>query len=253
MADASLDDFFAKKDKSKKKSKSSKVTPGDILAKSDEPVKKEKKSKKDKENTQTSSEKTDSGTPLVTEEKWKDVEEEVEKDYSGLRIANLQISEKEVAVESEDGGENAEGDEDEDGETVREKKDPSGQKPWRPSDGGKAQEKSAPVVEDAPPPAKEEPKTGGKYISPGMRAAAAAGTTPGGPTVPSHLRRKKNAPNLRSEEEFPTLGGGAPQGWPNDGDSRSFERVQSGGRHMDDPNKPSQQVSTGNKFSALQD
>lgn len=54
MADASLDDFFAKKDKSKKKSKSSKMTPSDIIAKTDEPTKK-KKTKKDKEKTQTSS------------------------------------------------------------------------------------------------------------------------------------------------------------------------------------------------------
>ena len=47
MADSSLDDFFAKKDKSKKKSKS-KMTPTDVLAKADEGPKKEKK-KKDKE------------------------------------------------------------------------------------------------------------------------------------------------------------------------------------------------------------
>ena len=54
MADSSLDDFFAKKDKSKKKSKSSKLTPDDILSKTDELVKKEKKSKKDKSKSQTS-------------------------------------------------------------------------------------------------------------------------------------------------------------------------------------------------------
>lgn len=53
MEDASLDDFFAKKDKSKKKSKSSKLASGDILEKTDEPVKKEKK-KKVKEKSQTS-------------------------------------------------------------------------------------------------------------------------------------------------------------------------------------------------------
>lgn len=45
MDDSSLDDFFAKKDKSKKKSKSSKIVVGDTLEKADEPVKKEKKKK----------------------------------------------------------------------------------------------------------------------------------------------------------------------------------------------------------------
>lgn len=47
MADSSLDDFFAKKDKSKKKSKS-KMTPVDALANPEEGPKKVKK-KKDKE------------------------------------------------------------------------------------------------------------------------------------------------------------------------------------------------------------
>jgi hypothetical protein len=48
MEDSSLDDFFAKKDKTKKKNKS-KLTPSDILAQQETGVKKTKK-KKDKEN-----------------------------------------------------------------------------------------------------------------------------------------------------------------------------------------------------------
>lgn len=42
----SLDDFFAKKDKSKKKGKA-KITPGDILAKQEEKPKKKTKKKTD--------------------------------------------------------------------------------------------------------------------------------------------------------------------------------------------------------------
>ena len=52
MADSSLDDFFAKKDKSKKKGKS-KVTPNDLLEK--QKVKKKKATsvkKKEESNTQ---------------------------------------------------------------------------------------------------------------------------------------------------------------------------------------------------------
>lgn len=69
-----------------------------------------------------------------------------------------------------------------------------------------------PNVEETP---KEEskPAVTGKYIPPSQRAAAAAGASGGstpGPTVPAHIRKKKNAPNLRSEEDFPTLGGGLP-------------------------------------------
>lgn len=64
MDEASLDDFFAKKDKSKKKSKSSKITPDDILSKGDELSKKEKK-KKEKEKSQSSTNVTKQidGTP----------------------------------------------------------------------------------------------------------------------------------------------------------------------------------------------
>lgn len=47
MTDSSLDDFFAKKDKSKKKTKS-KLSSTDVLAKPDETPRKAKK-KKDKE------------------------------------------------------------------------------------------------------------------------------------------------------------------------------------------------------------
>ena len=49
MADSSLDDFFAKKDKSKKKGKS-KVTPNDLLEKQKVKKKKATSEKKKKEN-----------------------------------------------------------------------------------------------------------------------------------------------------------------------------------------------------------
>lgn len=47
MADSSLDDFFAKKDKSKKKSKS-KMTPADVLSGGDEGKKAKKKKAQEK-------------------------------------------------------------------------------------------------------------------------------------------------------------------------------------------------------------
>lgn len=43
--------------------------------------------------------------------------------------------------------------------------------------------------------------------------AAGASGTPAGPTIPAHIRgRKKVAPNIKSEEDFPTLGGGPAPG-----------------------------------------
>lgn len=255
MEEASLDDFFAKKDKSKKKSKSSKVIASDILETTDEPVKKDKK-KKVKEKTQTSTNtKSDSNTIGITEEEWKEVEEEAEKDYSGLRIANLQVTEKENEETEEQTEENVE-EEDDDGEGKK-KRDTGQQGPWVKSDNVQQPPVTPkPAVEPQPEetPKEESKPTTGKYIPPSQRGAAAAGgggATPG-PTIPAHLRRKKAAPNLRSEEDFPTLGGG-PMPVQQDSDPRSFERVQHGVRQLDDPTKSSQQLSLGNKFSALQD
>lgn len=253
MADSSLDDFFAKKDKSKKKSKSSKVAAGDILPKAEDESKKKDKKKKVKEKSQTSTKETDNaeGNTIVRgeEDEWKEVEEEKEVDYSGLRIANLQVSEKEGEESEEQGADNAEEDE-EDGEG-REKREGQ-QGPWKAS----SQSTVTPteVMAEEPPKPKEESKPTGKYIPPGQRAAAAAaasGATPS-PTVPSHLRKKKVAPNIKSEEDFPTLGGAPGKPQP-DSDPRSFEKVQHGGRQMEDPSKVMQQLSLGNKFSALQD
>lgn len=251
MADSSLDDFFAKKDKSKKKSKSSKITPNDLTkAATDEPVKKEKKSKKEKDsaNTQTSN---NSKTIGLTEEEWKEVEEEKEKDYTGLRIANLQVAEGGDSAEEETGEQEEEGEEGEDGE-MKERKDRGEQGPWKGS-SAPAQTSSTtppPVPVDEKP--KEDSKPTGKYIPPSQRGAAGAAGSGAGPTIPTHLRKlKKNAPNLTSEEDFPTLGGGLQPGGPLDSDTRSFERVQHGGsRQMDDKKT---ELSLGNKFSALQE
>ena len=81
----------------------------------------------------------------------------------------------------------------------------------------------APAEEPPEPKEDSTPKGPAKYIPPAQRAAAAAAArgespaTQSGPTIPAHLRgRKKAAPNLTSEEDFPTLGGGAPPPQPQD-------------------------------------
>lgn len=269
MADSSLDDFFAKKDKSKKKSKSSKLTPDDILSKTDELVKKEKKSKKDKSKSQTSKTTEDNIVTGVIDPaedaEWLEVEDEQEKDYTGLRIANLQVSEKQEDTGDEEVAEENE-EEDEDGE-AKEKKDTGQQGPWNvkstPAPATIAQGEKQPraPVEEAPAPKEDSTaKAPAKYIPPAQRAAAAAAArgespaTPSGPTIPAHLRgRKKAAPNITSEEDFPTLGGGAPPPQPQDSDTRSFEKVQYGGRQTEDPTRLREQLSVANKYAALQD
>lgn len=248
MEDSSLDDFFAKKDKTKKKNKS-KLTPSDILAQQEAGIKKSKK-KKDKENEAQSEERKVTND----DEEWVDFEQETETDYSGLRIQNLQISNK----EEEDGEEEVnENENEEDGETKEKREAVSG--PWH-----KSQQSTQPVhvaptaVPEPPPPEPETPKEDkpklGKYVPPGARAGGQSAS--GTPTRPTP-RRKKTAPNLHSEDDFPTLGGGnTPEikSWGSSSESRGdFEKVQSGGRNIDDSNKVSQQLSLGNRYSSLQD
>lgn len=61
-------------------------------------------------------------------------------------------------------------------------------------------------MEKEPPPPKETPKPTGKYIPPGVRRAmdSGAGGLPGAKIGPG---RRKKAPNVMSEEDFPSLSG----------------------------------------------
>lgn len=246
MEDSSLDDFFAKKDKTKKKNKS-KLTPSDILAQQETGVKKTKK-KKDKENEDVSEERKATND----DENWVDFEQETETDYSGLRIQNLQITNKDGEEEEEETNEN---EDEEDGETRQKKEELSG--PWNKSTQPQSSQPAQIAMPEPPPPepepAKEDEPKPRKYVPPGARAGGSSSVTPSRLTA----RRKKTAPNLHSEDDFPTLGGGGAsdvRSWGNNSDSRGdFEKVQSGGRNIDDSTKVNQQLTLGNRYSSLQD
>jgi len=75
--------------------------------------------------------------------------------------------------------------------------------------------------EPEPPKPVEEPaqKPTGKYVPPSMRRAmdgSSPASSMGGGYGTSRSRLKKTAPNLTSEDDFPTLGGGP--GMPRDMD-----------------------------------
>lgn len=240
MADTSLDDFFAKKDKSKKKKKGHKFTADDILAKQNEEVKKPEEKIPERQmisNVSNDNTTAPSASELRKEqdEQWDDFVEE--KDYSGLKIQNLQIAEEEAAREAEEAAREAEENEDggEDGEG------PAG--PWKPVSS------TAPVVQQSTPPPEEVkielPNTkGGKYIPPSMRGQPATPTASAGPKP---RRGKKSAPKLDSEEDFPTLGGPPPpDAFIDDG---TYEKVRSGGRQLGE--SAAERLELGNKFASL--
>ena len=78
------------------------------------------------------------------------------------------------------------------------------------------------ISEPEPPKPVEEPaqKPTGKYVPPSMRRGMDGGSAPsslvGSVYGNARSRFKKTAPNLTSEDDFPTLGGGP--GYPRDMD-----------------------------------
>ena len=70
------------------------------------------------------------------------------------------------------------------------------------------------IISAAPAPAEESksdttPARSGKYVPPSLRGAMSASGSSDSPAATRSVpRKKKAAPNLHSEEDFPTLGGG---------------------------------------------
>ncbi|KAK7482352.1 hypothetical protein BaRGS_00026371 [Batillaria attramentaria] len=234
MADSSLDDFFAKKDKSKKKSKS-KMTPVDVLSKADETQKVKKKKAQEKPGglglatSETTTKKDEE------DEEWKDFEEQKEVDYSGLRIHTLQIRED----EEKDAGDSDEQGEGEDGEERRE----GATGPWN-----KSTATPSPAAAPAPVPEPEEKKENTapkKYVPPAQRMAA----------LNPIKRGKKEAPNIQSEEDFPTLGGmpGGPSGSSSAWGAKKYEDSGAGDIESNPGQRRGVNLSLENKYAALQD
>ncbi|KAL8570195.1 hypothetical protein ACOMHN_030990 [Nucella lapillus] len=247
MADSSLDDFFAKKDKSKKKSKS-KMMSVDALAKAEEPKKVKKKKEKEQpgglglSTTEDTSRKAD-------DDQWEDFAEQKEVDYTGLRIHTLQVKQGEdkESAESDCEGEGGEREEGRDGTSG----------PWNTSTSTSTTTTAPPVAPAAvaaPPTEPEEKKENTapkKYVPPAQRNAAASSTSASNPIS---RRCNKKAPNIQSEVDFPTLGGGPPvssgAAW---GGNRRYEDSGAGDIESNPGSRRGVNLSLENKFAALQD
>ncbi|XP_070536830.1 protein CDV3 homolog [Ptychodera flava] len=253
MEDKALDDFFAKKDK-KKKSKAKFTTTDEIAKKlqdgGQQPVRKKKEKEKSSTLTSTSQPAASSETeqtqeererPQVVEKKdeeeWKEYDEPEEKDYSGLRIQALQIGAG--AEQDEDAAEPEEYDEE--GELIVKPKD-TATGPWKMVEATSAPAPATPT-ETAPEPAVSKPS--GVYRPPGARLAA---------SQPMPLPRrgvKAKAPDLQSEQQFPTLLASLEK-QPSDTSDKYFERVTRGGRATDNiPGSQGPKLDLENKYAAL--
>jgi len=198
---ADLDNFFAKRDK--KKLKGPKVySPEEMAKRLEENERKEEKAVQQavteahiqvKKET-PKEDRAETPEPIIeVKDEWKDFEEKQQVDVSDLKVGNLNLSDEE--------NDGSDADCDEDGNNADGKKDSV----WS------VEPKAKPSVCDAVDLAMEEGNdvkatvaavraSEAKYVPP--RAAAEMAAMP----LPRGGRRKKNAPDLKSEEAFPTLG-----------------------------------------------
>lgn len=248
---AGLDDFFAKRDKGKKKKKD-KFTPAELLEKQAEQVEAGESEAAAGATPQepaqpwgamvsepaaggepAQAEADEVVTPAPAGEEWRDFDEDTP-DYSGLRVQNMQLSAPEANGDEEDEAEEEEGAEG------------AAPGPWK-----DVQAPAAAAPAPAAAAAEEEAAlpgvAAGRYVPPSLRNRPAAGAVPtrGG-------KRNKAAPNIGSQDDFPTLGDRPPSEEAGALKAAGFERVsqQKGGARYAE--EQSSRIELGNKFGALQ-
>ncbi|XP_019630089.1 PREDICTED: protein CDV3 homolog [Branchiostoma belcheri] len=252
----SLDDFFAKKDKSKGKKKKGKIST-DVLAKELEGPGKKKATKKKKEK----GEKVDKGpskegSPVEEDADWIQIEEPGEKDYSGLRIASLNISEQ--RQEEQEPSPEEEQEYDEAGEPLP-PRESAQQGPWKMLSGGEQPSAVAEAPPPEPSPAPAPAAAGAapsKYIPPSLRAAMAAQESRATPSWSGRQRGSRAPPEITSEQHFPSLAASLQDKPPGMGqrraaeENRQFSTVTRGARGVGGPEKNAP-LETQNPYAAL--
>ncbi|XP_017893453.1 protein CDV3 homolog [Ceratina calcarata] len=236
---ADLDDFFAKKDRKKAKGKKF-TTTEEIAKKLEETGKRLVKKSKDKPLNPEGEE----TLQTEDEDEWREFEEE-KKDYTGLKIGNLTVNE---SVDAESDDEKGTGDNSSDGESGEGGTKHSG--PWKKPELAPQPE----VIETAPPPLPPVTSSGSSYKPPHLRVQ---------PSAPSPRPRAKNiAPDIHSEEYFPTLNTKQQQSNEPVGpwgrrkrDEGTFEEVRNRGGSrsysVQDAQAQAPKLSLGNKYGAL--
>ncbi|XP_076647017.1 protein CDV3 homolog [Halictus rubicundus] len=239
---ADLDDFFAKKDRKKAKGKKF-TTTEEIAKKMEETGKRLGKSKmKDKPMNPE----VEEIQQTEDEDEWREFEEE-KKDYTGLKIGNLTLNE---SLDAETDDEKATEDNSSDGESGE-----GGGKhlgPWKKTDLPPQPQPEVVEPAVAPPPQPAVTSKGSSYKPPHLRNVQPVAASP-------RPRGKNIAPDIHSEEYFPTLNSKQPSNEPNGPwgrrkrDEGVFEEVRNkGGTRLYVPEQTqAPKLTLGNKYGAL--
>ncbi|KAL6261802.1 protein CDV3 homolog [Pogonomyrmex barbatus] len=235
-----LDDFFAKKDR--KKAKGKKFATTDEVAKKLEET--GKRIEKPKPKEKPANPEGEESQHTEDEDEWKEFEEE-KKDYSGLKIGVLTVND---SIDAESDDERGTFEISSDGESGEGGTKYTG--PWKKPD---LPPEAPEVVPTPPAPPAAAASTGSSYKAPHLRNQ---------PTFASPRPRGRNvAPDINSEEYFPTLNakpqqnnGSSPWGRRRR-DEGVFEEVRNrgGSRSYNVPDSQAQtpKLSLGNKYGAL--
>lgn len=248
---ADLDDFFAKKDRKKTKTKKF-ATPDELVKKLEDTTKKnEVKPRKEShsllQSTQSDGVEIESGDQLHAaaseEDEWKEFEEEERKDYTGLKIQNLQLNDDDYYSGSD--GDGGDGDGDGDDKEGAWKKLSGGEK------GGSSAESKLKNNTESESAAKAKAglaaSSTGRYVSPALRQQQSSLLAP--------VRLKKDAlPDINNQEYFPTLGDAKKEELRKKKNEPAFEEVRQGARYQRSSDLPTNApVSIGNRYNSLAD
>lgn len=246
---ADLDDFFAKKDKKRSKTSSKKfTTPEDLVKKIEDPTAKKTETKPRKEQPQQSQQfprldgtgEENPNSIEVHEDEWKEFEEEERKDYTGLKIGQLQINDDDHSGTDGDGGEDGDGENGDNGEKRK-----TG--PWRKmnatSTSTSTSVSATTTATNVPEPQNQEKSK--LYITPALRNQQAL----------KPIRIRKGAlPDINDEEYFPTLGATKVEEIKKKKNDAGFEEVKHGGRFQRSSDLPTNApVTIGNRYNSLAD
>ncbi|EDS45212.1 conserved hypothetical protein [Culex quinquefasciatus] len=247
---ADLDDFFAKKDRKKKGTVKKFATPEEMAKVIEDTTKKatEVKPRKvtpaavvgsstsggDGAAAEGSGEQKAAPAPVV-EEEWKEFEEE-RKDYSGLKLTQLNITEEEYQQGHYGGDDGGATPRENDGErTGADRAEQKAGAAWKKpgADGGDQQQQQTAAAALAAAPR----AASSLYVSPAMKNLRVKG-------------KKGVAPDLKNEEFFPTLGTEQPDPTKSKKDG-TFEEVKHGGRVRPSDMPSAAPLSVRNQFTTL--
>ncbi|XP_030374732.1 protein CDV3 homolog [Scaptodrosophila lebanonensis] len=246
---AELDDFFAKKDKKKSKTKTKFITADELVKNLEDVTKREAAAAKTKKpeapvaGSVAVSDIENNVKPaepvVVVEEEWKEFEEEQRKDYSGLKIGQLNINEQQPTQLPSADVYDEDDDDSEGNATTDVNAKRSGFGPWK---------KLIPAEEVTQIPVEIE-KPSKVYISPALRYSQ---QQVGGGTG-SGLRSRRAAPDITNTEFFPTLNAARPEEQRKKKNEPAFEEVRHGGRFQRVQEQTAAPVAATNRFQSLDD